>query len=159
MIYFHVLLAMAQEPERHRCVFHDLTERQLRDQVLKPFKRGKNLLCGNQIYPLADVRRIHIVSTEGTASHALAAVNQASNETWKQMNNASTGVVFVGPGLIFGLDNLDRVGKEVTGRFIKEPFSQAPVDGPFHSLFKNPWVVGIGTALAATGIGVWLKWN
>jgi hypothetical protein len=159
MIYFHVLLSMAQEPTKLRCVLYDLTEKQLHDQFLQPYKSGRNLLCGNHIYPTTEIRSVSVVSTEGTAAQALSAVNQVCEKSFKEMNDHATGLVFIRPSLIFGLNNLDKVGKDVTAHFVKEPFGQVLSDGPFRSLLKNQWVVGIGTAVVATGVSAWLKLN
>jgi hypothetical protein len=159
MTYFHVLLTMAQEPTELRCVLHDLTDKQLRDQFLQPYHSGRNLRCGNHIYPTTDMRSVFVISTEGTATQALSAVNQVWEKSWKEINSRSNGLVSIGPSLMLGLNNLDKVGKDVTAHFVKEPFGQGLSDRPLRALLKNQWVVGIGTAVVATGVNAWLKLN
>lgn len=157
MTKLHVLLSMAQEPEKLRCVLHDLTEKQFKNQFLKPYYNGRSLLCGREIYPVVDIRRVFVIATEDTAGQALFTVNQRLSKSWRERKYRSTKLAFVGPSFAFGLSDLGKVGKDVTEQFFKESSGHFPENCLVLSLLKNQWVIGIGTAVIATCFTAWLK--
>jgi hypothetical protein len=117
MPYFHVFLSVESAPEKQRCVFSDLSEVELKASFVRPFKNGKNLLCGNEIIPVDGIRRFTITSTNDRSEAVLDRFQKSSNTALDKLNNQSTGQIFLG-GLEFGPDDLVRIGTDVTAKYI-----------------------------------------
>lgn len=157
MSYFHALISQASEPDSFRCVAHDLSETDLKKLVVRPYRSGRPILVGNRVYPVQELRGVKIVKTEEPAEVVLAKATEEFNRDVDRMNNDPSSFVFVMPSPGYTLDQLDEVGTDVTASFVTE----APGEGgplKLAQVFANhPWVVGIGTAVAAAAIAAWLK--
>jgi hypothetical protein len=159
MSYFHVLIADAQSPTQFRCVGHDLTETSLLSAVVKPYRKGAALLVGSEIVPVHDLRGLKIIQTIDPAEEALAAASAKVDKEWRSGNDdPRSGVVFM-PFLGFGIDEVAEAGTDVTHRYITGAPGQGSGFRLIGQLFNHPWIVGIGTAVAAAGLIAWLKWN
>lgn len=152
MPYLHVILSVEPQPDKERCVLKDLSDADLKAKFVRPFKRGKNLLCGNEVIPADKIRRIKITSTDETSAVVLAKFQKAADESNTEWNRRDTGLVIIG-GLGFGPDELGRIGTDVTTRYITQPPEMVPAPALLARLFNNSWVVTLGGSVIA-GIGL-----
>ena len=159
MPYFHVLISEESEPNKQRCIFHDLNENSLASNFLKPYKRGKNILSNGEIITLSSLRKIVISQTDSDSEVLLKRFNDEAHKSWEQDLNGSKGYVVLGLPFTYGYDDLANLGKNVTSQFISGAPSQAEKPPVVVAALTNVWVVGIGGAVLAGGIIAWLKWN
>ena len=159
MPYFHVLISEESEPNKQRCIFHDLNENSLASNFLKPYKRGKNILSNGEIITLSSLRKIVISQTDSDSEVLLKRFNDEAHKSWEQNLNGSKGYVVLGLPFTYGYDDLANLGKNVTSQFISGAPSQAEKPPIVVAALTNVWVVGIGGAVLAGGIIAWLKWN
>ena len=159
MPYFHVLISEESEPNKQRCIFHDLNENSLASNFLKPYKRGKNILSNGEIITLSNLRKIVISQTDSHSEVLLKRFNDEAHKSWEQDLNGSKGYVVLGLPFTYGYDDLANLGKNVTSQFISGAPSQAEKPPVVVAALTNVWVVGIGGAVLAGGIIAWLKWN
>ena len=156
-MHYHVLLSQDNSPAL-RCVLRDLDARGLRTGFLKPYKAGKTLLCGSEIITSESVRRVSIVTTERSMELSLARANDEAEAHRQELNRGSPGLVFIG-GTGYGPDDVTKFGTDVTAEFIKQAPKRPGSHSVLASLLSNPWLVGVGGAVAAAGITAWLKWT
>ena len=158
MPYFHVLVATEPKPERLRCIMSDLSEKELKEAFVVPFKRGKGIVAGHELIRADQVRKLKITSTDEPSCVALDKLRVATNEALDRQNQESRGVVFLG-GIGFGLDDLGKLGSDVTHIYIKVAPESSPTDSPQMRMINNPWVTGIVGGVVVAGIAAYLKWN
>src|SRR5688572_27002879 len=115
---FHVLISLASAPDRLRVALSDLTEDELTNRFVKPYGRGKDLLCGNEAIPIAEVRKRHIVRTAGTEAMEREAYNVKDRARIDELNRSSR-VVFITTGAGFDPEDLLEIGDDVTGQYLK----------------------------------------
>ena len=118
MPYFHVLISEESEPNKQRCIFHDLNENSLASNFLKPYKRGKNILSNGEIITLSSLRKIVISQTDSDSEVLLKRFNDEAHKSWEQDLNGSKGYVVLGLPFTYGYDDLANLGKNVTSQFI-----------------------------------------
>lgn len=158
MPYYHVLLSVEAAPERPRCVLRDLDEKGVQSAFLKHYKSGRSLLCEGEIIPMQTVRKVSVISTSGRLDEALSKANADAEAFRRELNNGSSGLVFLG-GVGYGPDDVAIFGIDVTTQFIREAPRREDLGPPVTRILSNPWVVGVGAAVIAAGIAAWLKWN
>lgn len=156
MPYLHVFLSVEPEPDKERCVLRDLGEAELKSLFVRPFKSGKNLLCGNEIIPHHKIRRITIIATDEKSDAVLVKAQNASNEAIAKLNNESSSIVFLG-GLGYDVDDLVSMGNNVTAKYITTLPDRIPMNKFFVRLLNNPWVVGVGGGVVVAAIAGFLK--
>lgn len=159
MPYFHVLVATTLKVENFECIAQDISENYLIKQAVRPYKNGKAMIFGSRIIPIEELRGIKIIETEEASDLILSRATNSFNESIDKINSESNSSVVIMPFFGYGPDALEQLGKDVTAKYI----SQAPGQGSNISIIGNvinhPWIVGVGTAVLATGIAAWLKWN
>ena len=106
MPYLHVFLSLEPEPEKYRCVLHDLSEESLKKAFLRPYKSGTRLLCGNEVIPLDKIRRVKIVATDEKSEITLDQMRRASSEAFETFNREARGAVLLGIGLEYDINDL-----------------------------------------------------
>ena len=159
MPYLHVVISEESEPNKQRCIFHDLNEGSLASNFLKPYKRGRNILSNGEVITLSSIRKIVISQTDSDSEALLERFNDEAHKSWEKDLNGSKGYVVLGLPFTYSYDDLATLGKNVTSQFISEAPSQAEKPPLVVAALSNVWVVGIGCAVLAAGIIAWLKWN
>ncbi len=159
MPFYQVLIATESEPGKLRTVLTDLSKAQLLAQFVQPYRKGLDLVCGNEIVSLASLRRVHIVRTERTDEQERSALSEKSLKEIEAINRAADGLVFLNPGRGFEPEDILEVGADVTAEFISGPPGSAPGLQRVFRLLSNQWVVAVGAGLIVAGIVWWLGWS
>lgn len=155
MSFYQVLIAIEPEPDKLRCALRDLSEPQLRAQFVEPYRKGRDLVCGNEIVPIAALRKVHIVRTAREDQQERNDLNAKSLKEIQAINREPGGVVFLSLGRGYDPDDILEVGADVTAEFISGPPGGAHNQSRISRLLSNPWVQGIGISLIVAAIG-WL---
>jgi hypothetical protein len=159
MNYFHVLVSTEPDGSKLRCIFRDLSEEILMRSFVKPYRRGRNLLSNGEVISLSSLRKVVIAKTDVDCEPLLKSRNDGAKRTWESNLRGDRGIVILGLPFTFGYDDLANFGENVTDRFITEAPGQVEKPHVFIAALSNPWLVGVGGAVIAAGIGAWLKWN
>lgn len=153
MSFYQVLVAVEPEPGKLRCVLTDLSEPQLRAQFVESYRKGRDLVCGNEIIPIASLRKVHVVRTERDDAQERESLNAKSLREIEAINRQPGGVVFLSLGRGYDPEDILEVGADVTAEFISGPPGGAHDKDVLSRLLSNPWVQGIGISLIAAAIG------
>ena len=157
--FYHVLIADGEKPDELREVFKDRDEKELKRMVVNPYKKGTSLICGNEIIPVLQIKKIHIVQTAQCNKAEREAMNNTSVKTIEKLNSMGFACICVGAGYK-PQDILKAPGaKDVTSRYITAPPGAAAGFLHFAGLVNNPWVVSVGAGLVVAYL-VWkFGWN
>lgn len=146
MAFHHVLLTLSEEPSKPRCVLSDLSAGQLEKQFLRPYRKGENILCGNQVIHITSIKRVQIIRTEMTSQYELSVIQDRSYKEVQEFNRQSDSFVIMSPGHGFDAEDIVEAGEDVTSRYIIGPPGH-DATRTILKFFRNPWVVGICTSL------------
>jgi hypothetical protein len=158
MAFYHVLLTLSEAPSKPRCVLSDLSAEKLEAQFLLPYRKGKNILCGNQIIQVTSIKGVQIIRTEMTSQHELSVIQDRSFKEIQEFNRQSESFVIISPGHGFDTEDIVEAGEDVTSQHIIGP----PGHGASSSrlkLLSNQWVVAICTGLIVAGLVWWFGWG
>jgi hypothetical protein len=144
--FHHVLLELTDAPNKPRCVFFDLSERELKTRFVKPYRKGKNILCGNEVIRVENIRRVQIIRTDQTMAVELDVIKTRSRKWRDDFNRRSDSLVFLDDGLGYDLEDIAEAGEDVAPRHIVGPPGHA-ASGVLRSFLNNGWVKTIGTGL------------
>jgi hypothetical protein len=158
MSYYHVVISLDDGSQLLRVVFNDLSELQLRTQFVRPYAKGEDLVCGNEIIPVARIRKRHIVRTTRPEKVERDALNAKSLAEIDAMNRQPGGVIFLSAGRGYDPDDILEVGEDVTSQYIQGPPGHASRSGILGALFNNQWILAIVSGLVVTGVAWWLGW-
>lgn len=159
MPFYQILVAIEPEPDKLRCLLRDLSEPQLLAQFVKPYRSGRDLICGNQIVPVTALRKIHIIRTAREDEREREALNEKSLKEIEAINRKPGGLLFLSPGRGYEPEDIFEVGADVTAEFISGPPGVTYGQNRLSHLLSNPWVVAVGTGLIVAGIVWWLGWS
>lgn len=159
MPFYQVLVAIEPEPDKLRRILTDLSEPQLSAQFVQPYRKGIDLICGNELVSLASLRKVHIVRTERTDTQERSALNDKSLKEIEAINREPGGVVFLSLGRGYEPEDILEVGTDVTAEFISGPPGNAQGLQRVLRLLSNQWVVTVGAGLIVAGIVWWLGWS
>lgn len=159
MPFFHVLLSVDTDQTKLRSVLTDLSEVQLKAQVLLPYRKGTTLVCGNEIIPVSTVRKIHVVQTVRENEHERNAIHAKSVKEIEEINRESSGFVFLSAGRGYDPEDILEAGEDVTSKYIAGPPGSAAGPGALLRFLGSQWVVGIGTGLVVAAAVWWLGWG
>ena len=151
MPYYHALVAFNSSPSSFQCVFLDLDARQLRRRFVSPLSAGREIVVNGRILRRADIASVRIQSTTQAADEVLKALRVSSNEAIDRLNSEPGGVFFVSGGRGHTRDDLCLVGTDVTSEFLPHSIKARST-----TVWSNPWLVGIGTAVIAGILLFWL---
>lgn len=156
MSYFHVLLQLEDSPGSTRCVFHDLSERQLKDQFLRPCKEGRDLLIESEIIKLSGIRKIQIIKTERTNEVEREYIKAKSRRELAESNRGAD-LIDIGFGRGYHMHDIAEAGADVTHEYIRRLPGRAE-KSVISKLFYNPWVLTLGGRLLVIFIAWRLGW-
>ena len=133
--FYHVLIADGEKPDELREVFKDRDEKELKRMVVNPYKKGTSLICGNEIIPVLQIKKIYIVRTaQCNQDEREAMLSMVDRLSWRK------GSEFL--NLDFGRkpEDILHAGEDVTSKYITAP----PGSAFLKRLLSNPWVVAVG---------------
>ena len=158
MAFHHVLLTLNEAPSKPRCVLSDLSAEQLEKQFLFPYRKGKNILCGNQVIHVTNIKSVQIIRTEKTSELELAVIQDRSFKEMQEFNRRSDSFIIISPGRGYDAEDIVEAGEHITSQHI----IGTPGHGTSSSLLKllnNQWVVAIGTGLIVAALVWWFGWG
>lgn len=157
MTYYHVLLKLQEAPEIVRCVFSDLSAKELDDKFLKPYRRGQRTLAGAEVIDTMAIVSTRIVETNRLSDVELREIQQKSVREIEEFNRSSDSVVLISAGRGYHPEDIEEAGTDVTARFISFPPGQGQAN-PLVKILSDTWVVTIVGGVLAAGIIAWLGW-
>ena len=155
MPFHHVLLALESEPTKLRCILADLTEKDLKTKFLRPYRKGQNIVCGNEVIPVSQIRKLHIVRTARENETERSALQDRSFKEIQELNKQSESVVLISPGRGYDPEDILEVGEDVTTMFVSGPPGHASAPTTVVRFLNNQWIVAIGTGLIVAALIWW----
>ena len=159
MDHYHVLLTFQDAPEKVRCVFSDLSESELKDQFLKPYRRGRSFLSGNEVIDAVRIKSVSIIRTDRDSTDELKAIQERSWKEIEQFNRDSSSVVLVSAGRGHNAEDIVEAGADVTSTLISGPPGSADQWTVVSKVINHPWISAIGTGVVVAGIAWWFGWK
>jgi len=159
MSFYQVLIAIEPQPDKLRCILRDLSEPRLLAQFVEPYRKGRDLVCGNEIIPIASLRKVHVVRTERDDAEERESLNAKSRRELEAINREPGGVVFLSLGRGYDPEDILEVGEDVTAGYISGPPGAAQDPSPVLRFLSNQWIVAVGTGLIVAGIVWWFGWG
>jgi hypothetical protein len=158
MAYYHVMLTFQATPDKVRCMFTDLTERDLRTCFLEPYRKGQSFLCGNEIVEPSTIKKVTLVETTRASAAELKDIQEKS---WREVEefNRNSPIVLVSIGRGYDAEDIAEAGEDVTGRFIAGPPGYGGRWKMLSAVINHPWVLAIGAGLAVAALAYWLGWH
>ena len=158
MAYHHVLLTLADAPDKPRCVLLDLTEKQLQIQFVTPYEKGKDILCGSEIIRISNIKRIQIIRTGKTNEIERNDFRERISQENEEFNRQSNSSVIIGIGCGYEPEDITEAGEDVTTQYISGLPGHAS-SNTFRELINHPWVITIGGGLIVAALVWWFRWN
>jgi len=166
MRFYHVLASFEPQSGEVRTVFSNLSEQELLDRFVQPYRAGLDIVVGNEIFPIGRIRKLFIVRTDDLEESVRAAINERSVREISEINRSSNSVVMISAGRGYDPEDILEDGEDVSSEFIGGPpgyAKQAPVatqpvavsrSRPV-TLLNHPWVVSVvGGLIVAAVIAV-----
>jgi hypothetical protein len=117
-LHYHVIVSF-DGTENKTVLMKDLTEREVRKKFVKPYKKGIDILCGNEILSLKNLKFVQIAKTSGLMDFILdKEIDKAHQE--EQDFNDNNAVIVIGSSLHINDYNIANYGEDVTASFISE---------------------------------------
>lgn len=135
--YFHVVIR--KEEAGNEILLLDSTESEIRNNIVKPFKKGKDLFIEGTIHKTDSIEKVHIVKTEKDYKTELARFSRKQNEVREKVNR-KPGPKFM--DYVPRKSDIIHCGENVTSEYINEAPSKAK--NFFSKILHNPWLVTIG---------------
>jgi hypothetical protein len=156
MPYYHVLLRLHDEPSV-RCVFADLSKKELQRRFVAPYRRGKDLLCGNEIVAVSRIKTVDIIRTADTSATELTRIQEKSRAENEQLNRSSSGFVILDLGRGYQMADISEAGEPVTSEFIHHPPGRGDWWTVAVTVLTHGWglISVIGTTLIAAALVWW----
>jgi hypothetical protein len=156
--FHHVLIALADKPERLRCVFLDLTEKDLKARFLAPYRSGASILLNGEVIHLRHVVNVRVLRTDRNSEIELKELQDRSYAEIEEFNRRSPNVMLVSPGRGYAPEHIVDVGKDVTEDFVKgAPGHSSPFS--FFDVINHPWTLTIGGGLLIAFLVWWMGWS
>lgn len=158
MTYYHVLIELHGNPKKVRCIFSDLTIKELENRFLNPYRRGQRILVGTEVIDTMAITSTTIVETNHASDIELGEIRERSRNEIDEFNKSSDSVVLISTGRGHVLEDIEEAGANVTTRFIKNPPGQGQSE-LFARILSHPWVVAVAGGIIVAGIVAWLGWG
>ncbi|MGH9697284.1 MAG: hypothetical protein ACRD5Z_24285, partial [Bryobacteraceae bacterium] len=107
-------------------------------EVVRPYRQGTTLICGNEIIPVSTIRKIHVVRTVHENERERSALHAKSLAEIEKLNRESSGVVFLSTGGGYVPEDILEVGEDVTAKYIAGPPGSAAIPSRLTRFFSNP---------------------
>ena len=98
-LFHHVIVALDDHTASPRCIFKDLTKRKLKQQFLKPYRKGQDILSdNNEVVRTATISKIQVIRTPACMEEELRRMDRASAESNARFNAESDSILVIGLG-------------------------------------------------------------
>ncbi|OGT90775.1 MAG: hypothetical protein A2286_01535 [Gammaproteobacteria bacterium RIFOXYA12_FULL_61_12] len=159
LAYYQVLVSVEQAPNEMRQVFADLAESDLKQKLLRPYRQGTSLISGNEIVPVSQIRKIHVVRTARTDEVERAELHTKSVREIDQFNRDSDSVVLISAGSGYDPQDILEAGEDVTAKYISGHPGADSGPSALVRLISNPWLVTVAGGLVVAYL-IWkFGWN
>jgi hypothetical protein len=159
MPFHHVLVSVEAKTDKLRCIFSDLSEGELQAKFVSPYRKGQALVCPNEVIPISQVRKVHVVRTSRESSIELSDLQTSSYAEIQRMNRESTGLVFISAGRGYDAEDILETGEDVTSEYLLGPPGIGIEPTVASRVVNHPWAVAIGTGVLVAAITWWLGWS
>lgn len=151
MAYFHVLLRLDKADLDYEEIFSDLSESELKDRFLKPYRNAKDILVDGRVVKASQITSVLIVRTKETNDVTRELINNDSLNRISEMNREPDSMVIISPGSGYDPEDILEEGENVTADYVDSPpGSGNGIDWAF--VVNHPWVVTIAGGLALAGL-------
>jgi hypothetical protein len=157
MTYYHVLLKLRDASDKVRCVFSDLTAKELEDKFLTPYRRGQRTLAGAEVIDTMAITSTQIVETNRLSDVERREIQEKSGREIEEINRSSDSIVLISIGRGHEPEDIEEAGTDVTASFIHAPPGQGQ-SNPAIEMFNNPWLVAVAGGVVVAAITAWLGW-
>ncbi len=117
MDHFHVFIRQEADATL-RVLARDLTEEEIKRQVVKPYRRGTAIVHGGTIVPVASLREVRVCKTGARFEEAYSSEHAAQSKRMDDLNREG-GVIFISAGP--GYDDMGDAFENVTLGFPQFP--------------------------------------
>lgn len=158
MPYYHVLLTLQSAPDHRRAVFLDLSEQELKEKFVAPYRKGKSFLAGNEIIDSGQIKTVTICSTNRLSAEELKTIQTKSWAEVDEFNRSQNSVTLISVGRGYDAEDLFEAGETVTSDHISGP----PGEGLWKlaaTVMNHPWVSAITTGLVVAALAAFFGWN
>lgn len=159
MALYHVLVTTSDKPESFRCILFDLSDDDLKQNFLRPYKRAKSILCGDEVIESRAIKRLKIVRTAASSATELKQLQEKSVREIQEFNRSSESVVLISPGRGHNIEDITDVGEDVTARYVLAPPGEGDAWVVAMSFLNSGWVVAIGGGVVVAALAWWFGWN
>jgi hypothetical protein len=156
MDHFHVFIRQEADATL-RVLARDLTEEEIKSQVVKPYGRGTSIVHGGTIVPVASLRELRICKTGAPFEQAYSSEHADQSKRVDELNREG-GVIFISPGP--GYDDMADAFENVTDQFLrgKEP-GDAGRPSLLVSISNHPIVSTVLGGVVLAGLVFYLGWK
>lgn len=156
MPYFHVVVK-SKNNKKPLCVFKDLSERDLKNKFIKPYKLNKSFFYCGSILAASELVNIKIVSTlqkheqelkrELSVAHVelIKKADDLFKDIIEESNAPNSDNVGTSFDTVVGYNDyeIQDCGVDVTHKFIREAPGEGTSLSKFSEILRHPWVVRI----------------
>lgn len=150
MSYHHVIIRLFESERNPRSIISDASEKELLSEFVHPYRAGKDILLGSELFRLVDIRTVLIVRTERPEAIERDEINEADLKEIGRLNAQSDGFVIFSTGRGYDPEDILDVGTDVTAQYIKGPPGQS--SALLRTALHNPWIVTIGAGLIVAAL-------
>ena len=81
--------------ESDKCLFSNLSEKDLRKRFVRPYRRGRKILSGNEVIDVGAIKKLHVIRTARTSEEERHDLNERTLRETAEFNRTSRGVVIM----------------------------------------------------------------
>ncbi|EOA8959543.1 hypothetical protein ACIMS1_005277 [Vibrio harveyi] len=135
---FHVVIKTKSD-DSWKCCFKDLSEKELIDSFVKPYKKGKGIIVDAEIISTKEISHVVISKTDKTHKEELKIVQTTSYQKIQEMNRNSS-IRIISPGYGWQSYEIKDCGENVTSYYLTSGAGEV-------GFMNSPWVITIGGGL------------
>lgn len=152
--FYHVLAAIGYSKTEMLC--SDLSVRELDEQFVKPYRRGKTFFAGASVVNPSELQKVRIIETPVNEAEARNRINQESLAEIAEINRTS-GFTIISLGQGHEPEDVVKAGVDVTRNFLRGgPGSQNSLLGL--SKMAAGWILTVVASVLAAGLAKWIGW-
>ncbi|MDW9888853.1 hypothetical protein GOC40_12195 [Sinorhizobium meliloti] len=151
--FFHVVIWTGQN-DKAVFLFGDLSERDLKSNFIRPYRRGHKLIVDGNLYDVASFSAVRIIETKRPKDEMLKELQIDSMRRIDEFNRDSP-FVLISPGQGWNDEDIIDTGTNVTSKYINGPPGSV---GVMAEALNHPWILtivgGIIVAALAAFLGI-----
>lgn len=152
--FYQVLAAIGES--KTEMLFSDLSAKELDEQFVTPYRRGKTFFAGASVVNPSELRKVRIIETLVKEAEARHRINRDSLAEIAEMNRTS-GFMIISAGQGYETEDVVEAGVDVTRNFLRGgPGSPNSLLGL--SKTAASWILTIVASVLAAGLVKWLGW-